>query len=539
MRSTALIVLAVALIPAKSLASANCQHSHSWQCQGQVANSGGQSQTGGSGISATGNTPNPGTTNPVLGSGTQTTPMINLIPATPTGLPPIPIKPPKKQVNQAPPSIPPNQAPGQVINPINTPKLKGNGQRPTPQIIAIQAPPLTGIGKLPTQSPAAQTPTPPVTGNSQPPIVINPIPSPTIIGQGKAPTVVGTAAPAFTGYGPVPQQPPHTLVPPPLPGGNLAPPIIVKPLPSPTLVGQGKVPSPGAGNQAPPLVINPTSAPAFVGYGKAPVKPAIQTPPLVPQPTPQVTAQAYLVPPQTGPGSNTPAPLKGMKVPHQTHGKTVTGPQQQPPVNPPAQTGQGATATHWIVSAHPKATPTNTHAGAQQVHGEVVEPGIQNREVTVYRSEDATQVVYNDVIPMDRTGFFLTVVGIREPHFQQPKDQLPKTEPQSFVFFFDYASAEIYRDQLYLIDDIASRYRATGQRVIVMGETDGFGNQAFNTQLAIHRSNMVIDRLVEAGIPVADIELKIYVRCCRVEAATELAVAATEDQRITWVTFQE
>ncbi|MEP5321596.1 hypothetical protein, partial [Marinobacter alexandrii] len=48
---------------------------------------------------------------------------------------------------------------------------------------------------------------------------------------------------------------------------------------------------------------------------------------------------------------------------------------------------------------------------------EVVEPGFQNRSVELYRSNDAEEVLYQDVIPMDKTGFHLTVIGIRPPDY--------------------------------------------------------------------------------------------------------------------------
>ena len=46
---------------------------------------------------------------------------------------------------------------------------------------------------------------------------------------------------------------------------------------------------------------------------------------------------------------------------------------------------------------------------------EVVEPGIMNQQVELYRSLDAEEVLYKDVIPMDKTGFHLTVIGTRAP----------------------------------------------------------------------------------------------------------------------------
>jgi len=59
----------------------------------------------------------------------------------------------------------------------------------------------------------------------------------------------------------------------------------------------------------------------------------------------------------------------------------------------------------------------NLAAGVSIWVNEVVEPGIQNREVELYRSNDAEELLYKDVIPMDKTGFHLTVVGIRPPDY--------------------------------------------------------------------------------------------------------------------------
>jgi len=59
----------------------------------------------------------------------------------------------------------------------------------------------------------------------------------------------------------------------------------------------------------------------------------------------------------------------------------------------------------------------NLAAGVSIWVNEVVEPGIQNREVELYRSNDAEELLYKDVIPMDKTGFHLTVVGIMPPDY--------------------------------------------------------------------------------------------------------------------------
>ena len=74
------------------------------------------------------------------------------------------------------------------------------------------------------------------------------------------------------------------------------------------------------------------------------------------------------------------------------------------------------TTTHFLLTTGERQVPYQTPGAAIWVN-EIVEPGIQNGEVELYRSNDAEERLYKDVIPMDKAGFHLTVVGIRPPDY--------------------------------------------------------------------------------------------------------------------------
>lgn len=42
---------------------------------------------------------------------------------------------------------------------------------------------------------------------------------------------------------------------------------------------------------------------------------------------------------------------------------------------------------------------------------------LRSQPVALYRSDDAEEVLCKDVIPMDKTGFHLTVIGTRRPDY--------------------------------------------------------------------------------------------------------------------------
>ena len=221
----------------------------------------------------------------------------------------------------------------------------------------------------------------------------------------------------------VPDQVPHPV---PTPTPMAIPPRVPQPVNVPDQVPhQVPTPTPVA---VPPRVPKPVNVPSQV-----PQQVPAPTPVAVPQRVPQLVIAPHPthvhVPSGptatqtglTGPAGQT-ASLSGPKpvqVPHTPHNKpvkpqVVSIPDKTTPMVPGSREPTGG-ATHHIVPAVIDGGQMAL-AGALRV-GEVVEPGIQNRSVELYRSEDAEELLYRDVIPMDKTGFHLTVIGIRPPSY--------------------------------------------------------------------------------------------------------------------------
>jgi hypothetical protein len=77
-------------------------------------------------------------------------------------------------------------------------------------------------------------------------------------------------------------------------------------------------------------------------------------------------------------------------------------------------------ATHQLTVHEPqRPTPVTSghYEGPQGYNFEFIEPGIQNHKVEVYRGKDAQERIYRDTIPLDASGFNLTVLGIRNPSY--------------------------------------------------------------------------------------------------------------------------
>ena len=511
-------LVAILLIqPSIAFAAANCQHSHSWQCQGHQANANQGSQTG-SGIASGGKTPDQGQTNTPLGGGstnsvpmmtlqpaTQTTPMVALQPATTIVKPPQPViaVPPQPQV-VAPPKVPilvPSQVPPQpqVVAPPKVPILVPSQVPPQPQVVAPPKVPILVPSQVPPQPQVVAPPKVPILVPSQvPPQQVYLVPSKVV-----------------TGYAAVPPKPVITappLVPP------KQPPVQVYALPPKTFSGQGQVPVPQVvkvppqpSRQVPARQVYPNPNPVVVGFGQVP-QPQVNT-----GSTQGINTQGQITAQQTGgtdPGLTTKQPSHLL-------------------VN--NRVGQFSAGQQLLKSDYGK---------------EVVEPGIMNSKVTLYRSHDVREVAFKDTIPMDATGFHLNFVGIREPVFTVSSRQLPEAKPapevqpeageeaRTFVFFFDFASAAIHPDQVGLYAEIAGKYEATGKRLILVSETDGFGSYEYNTALATHRGETIVAALKDRGVKAEDIELHLLVRYGRSEPTSEDSHRLSSRQRIAWVHFE-
>jgi outer membrane protein OmpA-like peptidoglycan-associated protein len=169
---------------------------------------------------------------------------------------------------------------------------------------------------------------------------------------------------------------------------------------------------------------------------------------------------------------------------------------------------------------------------------EEIEPTLKNTHVDVYRGKDASKMLYKDTLPMDKRGFHLTVLGIKEPTFIDSDKPLEAAELRDFTFYFGFASVEIKPEQASLFGKIIDEHRKTGKRIIIVGETDNFGSDEYNRHLAVHRSTKIIDELKNRGVKDDEVELRVLVRCCRSDHPTKASLAETREQRITWVHFE-
>ena len=177
---------------------------------------------------------------------------------------------------------------------------------------------------------------------------------------------------------------------------------IPTPIPTPTPVPHPVPhPTPGAIPQmVPSQVVTGTYAPGPSGYAPVPPQPIptpMPTPTPVPHPVPHPTPGAIpqLVPSQVVTGTVSPG---------------ATSQALLPKTQPTQYIG--------VVSKGTQMPVTSGRHIVQTSYGfNVIEPGIQNKKVAVYRSNDAREMLYKDTITMDNTGFLLIDLGIRDPDY--------------------------------------------------------------------------------------------------------------------------
>jgi outer membrane protein OmpA-like peptidoglycan-associated protein len=364
---------------------------------------------------------------------------------------------------------------------------------------------------------------------TQPPIQVNPLP----------PQVI-------SGYGAVPKPQPVAV--PPKPSVN-APPQNVYPIPPKVITGYGAVPQPQPMAvpskptvNAPPQHVYPIPPRVITGYGAVPQPQPMAVPP---KSTVNVPPQnVYPIPPLVITGTSAVPPKQKPTTPAQPVNMvpSPTGGSQSPRPTVPTPGTQT-----------PQPTAIITHVDSSNLHPEVllrqqtlhsgykfeeIEPMIKNTQVDVYRGKDASRMLYQDTLPMDRRGFHLTVLGIKEPTFVDTSVSDEPEELRSFTFYFDFASAEIKPKQQILFSEIIDEHQKTGKKIIIVGETDDFGTEEYNRHLAVHRSTKIINELKSRGVTDDEIELRVLVRCCRTDHPTKETLAQTRDQRITWVHFE-
>ncbi|MCK0154229.1 OmpA family protein [Alcanivorax sp. S6407] len=472
-----------------ALASANCQHSQSWQCQQQNGgNVGAQLNTNAAGGSPTGVLP------PAGGGGTGTQP-VSVVPvgvsATTNSGTSGPVAPHKlKKIKASRPTAPP-------LPP--TPPLRLHPDA-VPVPMTVQAPPLQQQGG------GNGNPTPLVPGQT----VIVPPPQ-----QG---TATPTLAPTQPTPNPVPGQ--VVIVPPPQQGTatpTLAP---TQPTPNPVPGQVVIVPPPQQGTATPTLApTQPTPNPV---PGQVVIVPPPQqgtaTPTLAPtQPTPNpVPGQVVIVPPPQQ-GNATPMLVPGKATPPGSSGPTGggTGPATTSPVPQVGQTGGGTPAQGLLI----------------------LNNGKLDQRTVVHKDNARTLQPKVQTFDRDVQALHLEVAGIRVPEMDYNFIERPVAPSGTYVFYFDFASAVIHQEQMPVFDRIVATYNNRGTPITVIGETDGFGSHAYNDALARHRSGIIIEELIRRGIPASHISEHYEVRCCRQDLPLLDSVAKARGDRITWVHF--
>ena len=499
--------LLISTVDARNCAQAvNNRH-----CSSSAGNSPQQSQISG-GIATSGNKPDPSTTNNHLGTTTSAQPNVQVNPLVShqvVGTAAVP----KSPIMKAPPK----------------PKSKAT----------VSAPPL-----LPDKVPSA-TPKPPV---------MKAPPKPKSKASVSVPPLLPNKVPSAT---PTPQ----VMKAPPKPKSKTSvsvPPVQVYPNPSRIVTGQVAVPSPQPIN-VPPIQVYPGPSLIVTGYGAIPDPQPINVPPIQVYPDPSRIVTGYGVVPNPQPVNVPPQQVYLVSAPVIGHSKK----QKNQPMNIPPKVKvvvqvppnlQNSVVTPPLVSQPVVVPPVIiTHVGKNKLHPdtlfrqktlhnglafEKLKPGLHNMQVDVYHGKDASRMLYKDTHVMDKKGFHLTMLGTREAVFI---DDLPAPATDvsaDFIFYFDFASADIHQEEIKLFDQIIEARKKNKKRIIIMGETDDFGSFEFNKHLAISRSTKIVKALKERGIKDDEIELRIQVRCCRKEHPTKATLAESRNDRITWVHFE-
>jgi hypothetical protein len=157
---------------------------------------------------------------------------------------------------------------------------------------------------------------------------------------------------------------------------------------------------PGPSGYAPVQTVTGTIEPGPSGFAPVPQTPTPHATPSpvphqVPQKTPSPTPQ--MIPQKVATGTIGPGPSG--------HSKVTTS--QKKPTH------------HIVVVNNQKEKPitSGAHPADAAYNLEIIEPGIQNKEVAVYRSNDAREMLYKDTITMDHKGYLLIDIGTRDPDY--------------------------------------------------------------------------------------------------------------------------
>ncbi|WP_319550010.1 hypothetical protein [Desulfogranum marinum] len=373
------------------------QHVGNPHCHGHSSTAGTSSSNTLSSTGSHGQTPDPATQNPLTGSVTPNHHNTQLIPVPPK---PKQIKTPipsPKQVTQQVPKPIPQKIPQLVKVPPKPAMVPTATPHKVPQAVPPKIPQKTPqLVKTPPQPTLAPVATPPKVPQAVPSKIPQRVPSITITGSyqpgpsgnSPVPTATGTYQPGPSGFAPVP-----------------------------TVSGTYQR---GPAGYAPVPAITGTYLQGPSGYSSVPVPKPGLTPTSIPPKVPSVTQKTpQLIPPRTVPGAQL-----GQLQTHSSSMSRQSGPNGE--IHGQGRQMLKSTMTPNYQPTHQFIT-VNEHLELPVTSGphpqgiaynlEVIEPGIQNKQVAVYRSNDAREVLYKDAIKMDSTGFFLIDLGIRDPEY--------------------------------------------------------------------------------------------------------------------------
>jgi len=409
-------------------------------------------------------------------------------------------------------------AAGQTPDPAQTNSHLGSGTPAQNQVVKVYPLPptvITGTSLVTLQTLTAK----PHTFTGQNPVVnVYPLPPTVITGTSRAPQQQITTAPpkSFTGQN-----------------------VQVNPVPTPVITGTSGVPQQPI-IIAPPktftgqnVQVNPVPTPIITGTSGVPKQPITIDPPKT------FTGQNIQVYP-----ISTPILIGRSAVPVKPVTNVPTKHTQQTPSQLPNKVPSVVTPTPVIIT---QVASANLHPDIllqqQMLQGGIdlksLEPHIKDLPVDVYTDKNARKMTYKESVSTNSKGFHLTVVGgVKEATFVDTTPLPVAANSDDIVFNFSFASAEIHKDQLMQVDKIIAKHSKNGKRIVLMGETDGFGSETYNKHLAVLRANKIIDELKTRGAKVDDVEIRILVRCCRKDHPTKESLAETVAQRITWVHFQ-
>ncbi|HSR73071.1 MAG TPA: OmpA family protein [Kiloniellales bacterium] len=126
--------------------------------------------------------------------------------------------------------------------------------------------------------------------------------------------------------------------------------------------------------------------------------------------------------------------------------------------------------------------------------------------------EEQTENHQPDHIMACRDEFYATLEelkGLMAPKpMAAPAPQPPMAEPETFLVYFAFDSAEVNNQGMAIIDEaVANAREVDASGISLTGHADRAGPEEYNLQLSLRRASAVRDAMVARGVPAGDITL--------------------------------